>query len=472
MSKIERSFLCVYGHFSQPPRGNPLTQIVGIEPDAAPYDNWNQRVTEASYRPNAEIGNFQHISYSFGEALLTWLERRAPEVYETIINSDKQSAEKYASAGNALATAYHHTILPLARKRDKRTQIIWGIEAFEYRYGRKPLGFWLPEMAVDTETLSLLAELGIKYTLLTQKQVHNLPPEDGAGPFQVKLPRNRSIGIFVRDDAMSSQLSFNIHNLGGAGFWSHQVLSSMRRLGRPLLLLAIEGETFGYHYAGEEQFLYWLVSHEAKKVGYEIVTLDRYFLEHKPEYAITIDEFSSWSDERGLTGWATGYVDHQIDTTWKGALRRALDNVANEIDHVYETLLYPYGIAPWDLRDAYASVLCEETSADDFIEQQAAKMKDNEKTHLKTLLVAQELAQRMYNSYVFTDNKLDSRQPRYAIACAAAALSLAEQATGRELSERLMSDLAVITSTSCDVTGAEILRSVVDEMEIELAAEH
>ena len=44
MSKIGRTNLVVYGHFSQPPRGNPLTYEIGEEADAAPYKNWNERI--------------------------------------------------------------------------------------------------------------------------------------------------------------------------------------------------------------------------------------------------------------------------------------------------------------------------------------------------------------------------------------------------------------------------------------------
>jgi predicted glycosyl hydrolase (DUF1957 family) len=154
VSNIERGFFCVYGHFSQPPRGNPITGEIGQEDEAAPYANWNERISDRCYEPNARAGNFQHISFSFGESLLTWLQAHRPDVYQTVINSDAaQDAD--SPQGNALATAYHHSILPLARRRDKRTQILWGIAAFEQRFGRKPQGFWLPELAVDTETLTL-----------------------------------------------------------------------------------------------------------------------------------------------------------------------------------------------------------------------------------------------------------------------------------------------------------------------------
>lgn len=466
MSKIESSVLCVYGHFSQPPRGNPLTQVVGVEADAAPNRNWNERVLEACYRPNAQIGNFHHISFSFGQALMSWLKRRAPDVYAAITEADRQAVAE-RGAGNAVATAYNHIIMPLARKRDRRTQIQWGIAAFEHHYGRKPVGFWLPEMAVDSETLALLAEAGIKYTLLAQQQVHGLPPNPGAGPYRVELGRERSIDVFVRDDRLSSELSFNIHNLGGAGFWSHNALVPARKTIKTLLL-ATAGETFGHHFAGEEQFLHWLVSREAASVGFRITSLDSLYAEQEPAGVVTIEDPSSWSDERGLASWATGQVTARGDTTWRGALRRALDNVASEIDRAYEDLARRYALDPWRLRGYFAPVLLGAMSADAFLEEHAPGVTGADAGALKELLGAQELAQRMYNSYTFTATRLDSPQPRYAVACAAAALAVVQRTTGRDLDDRLLADFTVVATPDGAITGADILRSVVAELDLDL----
>ncbi|GIL08957.1 MAG: hypothetical protein BroJett033_4680 [Chloroflexota bacterium] len=466
MTKIESSFLCVYGHFNQPPRGNPLTQVVGVEENAAPNRNWNERVLDACYRPNAQAGNFQHISFSFGQALMSWLERRAPDVYTTVIEADKQAVAEQG-AGRALATAYNHIILPLARKRDRRTQIEWGIAAFEQHYGRRPLGFWLPEMAVDRETLILLAEAGIKYTVLAQQQVHNLPLHADAGPYQVNLGTGQRLDVFVRDDRLSTDLSFNIHNLGGAGRWSHTELIPSRRDVKALLL-ATAGETFGHHFAGEEQFLYWLVNHEAASVGYKVISLDGLYARRKAVRAVTVEDASSWSDERGLTNWATGRVTAQRDTTWRGALRRALDNVAGELDRAYEELAAAHGLDPWALRGAFAPVLLGAVPAEAFLEEHAPAVTGADAAALRDLLSAQELAQRMYSSYGFTAEQLNSPQPRYAIACAAAALATAQRATGREMGDRLIPDFTVITAPDSPVTGLDILRAVVAEFDLDL----
>ncbi len=468
MSKIERSALCVHGHFSQPPRGNPLDGTIGDEIEAAPYRNWNERIHETSYRPNAEIGNFQHISFSFSEGLMKWLEQNANDTYKTIVAADKTAIATHPPAGNALATAYNHIILPLARRRDRRTQILWGIAAFERHFGRKPLGFFLPEMAVDSETLMMLAEAGIQYTLLTGKQLHDLPINGDAGPYKVELPNGKSIAVFARHDALSAEISFKIHTLGGAAHWAHQALAPARKSAGQLLLLATAGETFGHHYAGEEQFLHWLVTHEAISAGYQVVTLDQYFLASKATHTIHIEERSSWGDQRGLIQWATGFSNTTQDTTWKGALRRALDNAASDVDRVYEDLVTPFGVDPWDLRNQYLPALFAGQTPDEFIADHIPAMKPAQREPLKLLFQAERLTQRMYNSYTFTDNQIDGRQPRYAIACAATALSLAQEATGRDLNDRLPSDLAVVTSAFNPINGADMLHEAVREFELKL----
>jgi alpha-amylase/alpha-mannosidase (GH57 family) len=468
VSKFERSYLCVHGHFSQPPRGNPLNNVIGVEPEADPYPNWNERITAQSYRPNAERGNFDHISFSFAEGLVKWLQANAPDVYQALLKADQQTAAAHAPAGNALATAYNHIILPLARKRDKRTQIYWGISAFEERYGRKPLGFWLPEMAVDIETLRLLVEAGIQYTVLAEKQILDLPPGSGAGPYRVQLSDTESIAVFVRHDRLSAEISFNIHTLGGAGSWCDQVLSPARKHVGPLLLLAMAGETFGHHYAGEEEFLYWLVKYEAARAGYRIITLDQYFAQNPPKRTVRIKELSSWGNYEGLTQWLTGYANQHQDTTWKGALRRALDNAASEVDRVYEELVRLYHADPWMLRNQYAPVILGAVSADDFITENIPQISPEHRQQLEQLFFAQRLTQRMYNSYTFTDDRLEGRQPRYAVACAAAALTLAQKATGQDLNDRFPLDMAVVRSNTSATNGTAILNSVLEEFNLDL----
>ena len=72
-----------------------------------------------------------------------------------------------------MAQVYNHVIMPLANRRDKITQIRWGIADYQHRFGRAPEGMWLAETAVDTETLELLAA--------ARNPLHRAGPPPGAG---------------------------------------------------------------------------------------------------------------------------------------------------------------------------------------------------------------------------------------------------------------------------------------------------
>src|SRR6516165_8894047 len=116
-----QAYLCLHGHFYQPPREDPFTGHIPTEPAAIPYANFNEKITAECYRPNALAGNFDAINYDLGPTLATWLEDTHPDVYQRIIYADTKHRDAFGF-GNAMAQAYNHTILPLAKSRDKRTQ--------------------------------------------------------------------------------------------------------------------------------------------------------------------------------------------------------------------------------------------------------------------------------------------------------------------------------------------------------------
>lgn len=184
-----KKYICVHGHFYQPPREDAWTGKIEEQPSAAPFHNWNERITAECYRPNTEspvnekdgvpsklLNNFAWISFNVGPTLMSWLAEHSPETYEGIIDGDRRSCTNFGGFGSAMAQAYNHIIMPLANERDKRTQVIWGIEDFQFRFGRRPLGMWLPETAVDTATLEVLAEHGILFTILAPKQARRVKP--------------------------------------------------------------------------------------------------------------------------------------------------------------------------------------------------------------------------------------------------------------------------------------------------------
>src|SRR5690348_11397265 len=176
-------FLCIHAHFYQPPRENPWLETLELQDSAYPYHDWNQRITAECYAPNAAsrildaggrieqiVSNYARISFNFGPTLLAWMAWHAPRVYQSVLDADRDSCQRFPGHGSAIAQAYNHMIMPLANSRDKRTQVLWGIRDFETRFHRKPEGMWLPETAVDLETLDIMAEAGITFTILSPHQ--------------------------------------------------------------------------------------------------------------------------------------------------------------------------------------------------------------------------------------------------------------------------------------------------------------
>ncbi|MBN1286010.1 MAG: DUF3536 domain-containing protein [Anaerolineae bacterium] len=467
---IRRKYLCLHAHFYQPARGNPVTGEVGVEPSAAPYQNWNERITAECYRPNAELGNLQHLSFNFNETLLTWLERRHPDVYQMVLDADRYNVATYG-AGNAVASTMHHTILPLARRRDKRTQVAWGRAAFIYRFGRPPEGIWLPEMAADLETLSVIQELGFQFTILSRGQIASGPKdekvEEPAGPYWVALPGGERIAVFVRHERFSRELAFNIGTLGGAAHWTHRALMPYRRYAGPLSLAAVDGETFGHHHQGEYQFLRWLMRYEAAASGYPTTTLARFFQDNPPQEFVEIKERTSWSCYHGLARWVSGCDCTPGPSNWKGALRRALDNLAHEIDLLYVRMVEPLGVDPWALRDGYMAVIFDRIAGPGYLAQAGLRLDENTAARVLDMLRAQYHAQVMYTSCAFFFENLNRPEPRYAIANAAYALHLARRATGVDLSGLFRNDLAVTYGGGDGSNGMEIYDAVVRELGIE-----
>ncbi|GAB4478548.1 MAG: hypothetical protein Kow00124_23060 [Anaerolineae bacterium] len=459
-------YLALHGHFYQPPRGNPFSSAPLVEPSAAPYRNWNERITAESYRPNAELGNFDLISFNLGETLAVWLLANAPETYRRILQADADHLAR-TKVGNAIAQPMHHTILPLDRRPDKVTQVRWGKAAFAHRYGRPTTGMWLPEMAVDYETLEVLVENGIEWTILTESQIIGKPP--GSGPFWVDLPGGGRIKVFVRDESLSNDIAFNLGNFGGAGRWARNALAPRRPNAGPLTLIATDGETFGHHWPGEEQFLRWLMTYEAKAAGYIPITLAEYAAFAEPRETVTIKEDTAWSSGYGLGRWVTGSPDTPGDSYWKGALRRAMDNLRYQIDGVYrDEVARINGIDPITLRDAYIKVVLGHLSAPDLLRDQEVEIKREEDgPRLLKLIEAQYYRQRMYASCAFFFADLDDLATQYGIANAAYAIKLTRDATGIDLSADFRRDLrlarAVRRKTGQLFTAAEIFDPLSEE---------
>src|SRR5574342_592869 len=137
-------YICIHGHFYQPPRENPWLEAIELQDSAYPYHDWNERITAECYAPNSVsrildaenrivrlVNNYAKISFNFGPTLLGWLADKTPKVYDAILAADRQSQADFSGHGSAIAQPYNQPILPLANHRDRYTQILWGVRDFE-----------------------------------------------------------------------------------------------------------------------------------------------------------------------------------------------------------------------------------------------------------------------------------------------------------------------------------------------------
>src|SRR5712671_2072334 len=323
-------YVCVHGHFYQPPRENPYLEALELQDSAYPYHDWNERITAECYAPNATsrimdaegrilnlVNNYSQITFNFGPTLLSWLEINAPRVYEAIREADKMSQEKFSGHGSALAQGYNHMILPLASRRYKVTQVKWGIRDFERRFGRKPEGMWLPETAVDTETLEVLAENGIQFTVLAPRQAQRIRPKTGtkyedvsgaridpARAYRAELPSKKRINLFFYDGPISQGVAFEGLLSDGKRF-ADRLMSgfSDKREGAQLVHIATDGESYGHHHHYGEMALSSALHHIEEDKRAQLTNYGEFLEGHPAEYAAEIIEKSSWSCVHGVERW-------------------------------------------------------------------------------------------------------------------------------------------------------------------------
>lgn len=317
--------LCLHGHFYQPPREDPWMDTILPEGSAAPARHWNERICGESYGPLAwarrtngtgriiEIVNcYEWMSFNFGPTLLTWMEQQAPDIYARVLEGDSKSLERLGH-GNAIAQIYHHVIMPLATDLEKRAEIAWALADFTARFKRPAEGMWLSEAAVDTRTLELLAQAGVKFTILAPRQarqVADLEQEnwteanegnlDIREPYLVELPEGRSIAVYFYDGPLSQAVAFEGLLRNGDMFWGK--LSGLA--GKGLLALATDGETYGHHFKFGEMALAFALSQARAGVDdMRLTNYAAYLAENPPRRRARIHENSSWSCAHGVERW-------------------------------------------------------------------------------------------------------------------------------------------------------------------------
>lgn len=424
-------YICIHGHFYQPPRENAWLEVVEMQDSAAPFHDWNARVNFECYAPNTAarildseqniikiINNYTRISFNFGPTLLSWLEQGDPETYQAIIDADRQSMERFGGHGSAMAQVHSHLIMPLASLLDKQTQVVWGIKDFEYRFKRKPEGMWLAETAVDLETLEVLAANDIKFTVLAPRQAKAIrkPGEkewrdtlgaiDTRQPYWCKLPSGKKIALFFYHGGLAQAVAFEGLLNNGRDF-ANRLISAFDDSGEAQLVhIATDGESYGHHHRYGEMALADCLSHLDATPMVSLTNYGQYLELFPPAFEVQIHEDSSWSCVHGVERWRSNCGcnsgSHSNWTqAWRAPLRQTLNWLRDELLPIYEQEASKLLKDVWKARNEYIEVLLDrsEEVLHAFMAKHARKtLNPNDVTQMVRLLEMQRHALLMFTS--------------------------------------------------------------------------
>jgi alpha-amylase/alpha-mannosidase (GH57 family) len=474
------NYVCIHGHFYQPPRENPYLEAIELQDSAYPYHDWNERITAECYAPNAAsrivdaenrivklVNNYAHISFNFGPTLLSWMKELVPNVHAAIVEADKDSRQRFSGHGSAIAQGYNHMIFPLANRRDKVTQVKWGIADFESRFGRKPEGMWLPETAADTETLEVLAEHGILFTILAPRQAKRVRSKrsgryhdvtgsriDPAHPYLAKLPSKKRLNLFFYDGPISQAVAFEGLLSDGKRF-ADRLMSgfSETRAFPQLVHIATDGESYGHHHRFGEMALTYALEEIQNNNAAQLTNYGEYLEKNPNEDLVEIVENSSWSCVHGVERWRSdcgcNSGGHPWNQQWRGPLRDALDWLRDRLAPIFESRLSRYVRDPWAARDGYIQLILdrsEESRAAFFAEHAARQLNEEEQTDVLKLLEMQRHAMLMYTSCGWFFDELSGLETVQVIHYAGRALRLAEDCSGESIEAEFVQHLAAAQS--------------------------
>jgi len=453
-------FICIHGHFYQPPRENPWLEAVETQDSAHPYHDWNERITAECYEPNATsrmldardrivkiVNNYASISFNFGPTLLSWLEQSEPATYAAIIDADRMSGDRFGGHGSAIAQAYNHVILPLANPRDKQTQVRWGIRDFEKRFGRKPEGMWLPEAAVDTDSLEVLAAEGIAFTILEPHQAKSINGSiDPTKPYRCNLPSGKSIDIFFYDGPISRAVAFERLLARGENL-AHRLLAafSESKTQTQLVNIATDGETYGHHHRFGDMALAYAIDYINERKLARIANYSQFLAENPPSDKVEIVERTSWSCSHGVRRWqldcgCNAAAPAGWNQQWRAPLREALDWLRDECVTIFEEYGKRVLLEPWEARNDYIDVVLDRS--DDNVERwlkrhvaPASAGADGLKSvpHVLELMEMQRNAMLMYTSCGWFFNDISGIETVQVLKYAGRVLQFAEKISGRAL---------------------------------------
>jgi alpha-amylase/alpha-mannosidase (GH57 family) len=472
-SSMER-YICIHAHFYQPPRENPWLETVELQDSAYPFHDWNQRIASECYAPNASArildnegciariqNNYSKISFNFGPTLLSWMEKEDPEVYRAILEADRVSQERFSGHGSAIAQGYNHMILPLANDHDRYTQVYWGIRDFESRFHRAPEGMWLPETAVDLQTLDIMAQLGIKFTILSPYQAFRFRrlgarayrdatsgKIDPSRPYLVRLRDGRSITVFFYDGPISQAVAFERLLNSGEQF-AHRLAGGFAdaRDWPQLMHIATDGESYGHHHAhGDMALAYALQFIEENGIA-KLTNYGEYLEKHPPQHEAQIIENSAWSCSHSVGRWrencgCSSGGREGWNQNWRGPLRQALDWLRDTTIALYEQLASAFFSDVWKARDEYVGVILDrsrETRQRFFAANAMRDLSRDEQLIALELLEMQRHAMLMYTSCGWFFDEISGIESGQVIAYAGRVIQLAQKLSSQEDGEAMES---------------------------------
>jgi alpha-amylase/alpha-mannosidase (GH57 family) len=502
--------LIIHGHFYQPPRENPWTGVVGAEPSAAPFHDWNERIHSECYQPNAcvlindpatgpttdqerIVNNYANISFNFGPTLLSWLESKHPDTYASIIAADHESALMRGGHGNAIAQAYGHAILPLCNERDRRTQIRWGIADFRYRFGRDPEAMWLPETACNDQVLGALIDEGTRFVILAPHQAARVRDRYRTGSCSDRVDSadwrtvdENSIDISVayhyshRDGSGRSIAVFFYEGPTSRAIAFENLLRSSRELvyrfaqtaqGKELVNIATDGETYGHHFKFGDICLAHALELEAPAHSFRITNYGEYLDQHPPTFEVEVNngsngEGTSWSCPHGVGRWMRDCGCHTggeagWNQRWRAPLRQALDFLRDENAAHFEVTRGSLFLDPWQARDDSVDLILDQChSREEFLRDHAGRwLSADEQWRGLAHLELQRMLVLMYTSCGWFFNDISGIETIQILKYACRAIDLMEQLGLPSVRGRFLEILSEAKSNRPELgSGADIYR--------------
>jgi alpha-amylase/alpha-mannosidase (GH57 family) len=492
-----KKFICIHGHFYQPPRENPWTGEVDEEPSAAPFHDWNERIAKECYEANtrvpilntrgetaAFVNNYEHISFDMGPTLLSWMKRKSPVAYRAILEADRKSMAQFGGHGNAMAQIYNHVIMPLAKKRDKITQIVWGIKDFEFHYGRKPEGMWLSETAVDRESLKLMADQGILYTVLASHQAARVRRIGFARPWEVMhhesihtrrayrvlLEGGKQFHIFFYDAPVSRAIAFQ-GLLNSGDDLVHRLMNDFGHGDAwQLVSTATDGESFGHHHRfGEMAIAYALKKINDQKTAH-MTNYAEFLSKFGSQWEVDIQERSSWSCAHGVERWRADCgcrINRQAgwNQAWRAVLRQTFDVLQEAADQVFESQTRTILKDPWQARNDYIQVMLDpsDTKKKYFLSKHGKKtLSAADEKKIWDLLEAQKFALFMYTSCGWFFDDISGIEPVQVMKFALRAIELIQPYHERNLESAFVEMIGKAKSNIPENgTGADVFERMV-----------